>query len=326
MGLRHPLKIIALLWLLTGAGCYLSWDSLDVLDPSPDAFDQDAFNFMVVGDWGRGGWFWQDDVAEAMGGIGAEINSRFVISTGDNFYEDGVASVADGKWQSSFENVYTAPSLQTPWYAVLGNHDHRGNIQAQIDYTDQSDRWTMPARYYAFTQPIDDSTTALFAFLDTEVFVFDDPAEVTQQQRWLDSTLANTEAQWKIVVGHHNLYAVRAGHGNSSRMQRAIEPLMEKHSVTAYLCGHVHSLQHLQPEGSSIDYLVSGAGSLAYKLEEPSDGALFAAASPGFLAVSLTPEAMHVRFFDYRGRVGYAAEVESRPSTPKPVPVAEPVL
>lgn len=326
MGVQHQLKIIALFLLITGAGCYLSWDGLNALDPSPDAFDKDAFNFLVVGDWGRGGWFWQDDVADAMGRIGEEVNSRFVISTGDNFYEDGVTSVADRQWQTSFEDVYTAPSLQTPWYAVLGNHDHQGNIQAQIDYTNESDRWTMPARYYAITQTIDDSTTALFAFLDTEVFVFDNPAEVAQQQRWLDSTLANTSAQWKIVVGHHNLYAVRAGHGSSPSMQRALEPLLEAHDVTAYISGHVHSLQHLKPEGSSVHYLISGAGSMANKLEESPEGALFAGASPGFLAVSLTPEAMHVRFFDYRGQVGYAAEIEPRPSTPEPVPVKEPAL
>ena len=322
-----PWRWIPLLFILwTAAGCQLSWEKLDVLDPTPDPFDKEAFNFMVVGDWGRGGWLWQDDVAEAMGEVGAQINSRFVISTGDNFYENGVTSVVDSKWQSSFEDVYTAPSLQTPWYAVLGNHDHRGNVQAQIDYTDQSDRWTMPARYYALTQPIDDSTTALFAFLDTEIFVFDNPAEVAQQQRWLDSTLANTEATWKIVVGHHNLYAVRAGHGNSSRMQQAIEPLLEQHKVTAYLCGHAHSLQHLKPEGSSVDYLISGAGSLAYKLEESPEGALFAGAVPGFLAVSLTPEAMHVRFFDHGGQVGYAAEIAPRPQMLAPVPAAEPAL
>ncbi|MEJ0065789.1 MAG: hypothetical protein WDM85_10455 [Caulobacteraceae bacterium] len=34
---------------------------------------------------------------------------------------DGVASVNDPKWRTSFEDVYTAPSLQVPWYVALGN-------------------------------------------------------------------------------------------------------------------------------------------------------------------------------------------------------------
>jgi hypothetical protein len=326
MQLRHQFLLIVLFLLLAGTGCYISLDGLEMIDPSPDAFDDEAVNFLVVGDWGRGGWFWQDDVAEAMGEVGEDINSRFVISTGDNFYENGVTSVTDRAWRSSFENVYTAASLQTPWYAVLGNHDHQGDIQTQINYADQSDRWTMPARYYAFTQAIDDSTTALFAFLDTEPFILDDASEVEQQRRWLDSTLANSVAQWKIVVGHRQLYAVRAGHGPSSRMQRAIAPLLENHGVTAYMSGHVHSLQHLKPEGSSVHYLISGAGSIAHKLEEPADSALFAGAAPGFLAVSLTAEAMYIRFFDYRGHIGYAAEIAPRLTMPVPMPVAEPVL
>jgi hypothetical protein len=35
---------------------------------------------------------------------------------------------------------------------------------------------------------------------------------------------------------------------------------------------------------------------------------------------------MHVRFFDHRGQVGYAAEMAPRPQVPEPVPAAEPAL
>jgi len=37
--------------------------------------------------------------------------------------------------------VYTAPSLQKRWYAVEGNHDHKGNVSAEVDYTKLSKRW-----------------------------------------------------------------------------------------------------------------------------------------------------------------------------------------
>ena len=69
-----------------------------------------SLNFLAVGDWGREGNFHQRDVAVRMGESAQELGARFVISVGDNFYEDGVASVDDPAWQKSFEGVYDAPS------------------------------------------------------------------------------------------------------------------------------------------------------------------------------------------------------------------------
>jgi acid phosphatase len=102
-------------------------------------------SFLVVGDWGREGTSKQREVATAMGRRAEEMATRFVVTTGDNFYEDGVMSATDPLWRTSFEDVYTAPSLHRPWYGVLGNHDYRGNPAAQLDYAQQSDRWRIVA-------------------------------------------------------------------------------------------------------------------------------------------------------------------------------------
>ena len=115
-----------------------------------------ALPFVLIGDWGRYGHDHQRDVAAQMGQTAARLGSRFTISLGDNFYENGVASVADPQWQASFERIYTAPSLQTPWRVILGNHDYRGNVQAQLDYARQSPRWRLPARYYQLTETLPD--------------------------------------------------------------------------------------------------------------------------------------------------------------------------
>lgn len=51
-----------------------------------------------------------------MGKTGKDLNIDFVISTGDNFYDDGIISPYDSQFQDSFTGIYTASSLQKPWY------------------------------------------------------------------------------------------------------------------------------------------------------------------------------------------------------------------
>src|SRR5262249_10265627 len=80
--------------------------------------------------------------------VAEQLKSRFVVTTGDNFY-DGVTSLHDAHWQESYEAVYHRPSLQIPWYVVLGNHDYQGSVQAQLDYAYLSARWCLPAPDYA---------------------------------------------------------------------------------------------------------------------------------------------------------------------------------
>lgn len=51
-----------------------------------------------------------------MGKIGEKLDIDFVVSTGDNFYENGLTGVHDQQFEESFTNIYTAKSLQKPWY------------------------------------------------------------------------------------------------------------------------------------------------------------------------------------------------------------------
>ena len=55
-----------------------------------------------------------------MGVVGQKMDIDFVISTGDNIYDDGIANTSDPLFKESFSNIYTAKSLQKPWY--LGNY------------------------------------------------------------------------------------------------------------------------------------------------------------------------------------------------------------
>lgn len=51
-----------------------------------------------------------------MGRIGEELDIDFVVSTGDNFYDDGLKGVDDPNFIDSFTNIYTPNSLQKQWF------------------------------------------------------------------------------------------------------------------------------------------------------------------------------------------------------------------
>lgn len=299
------------------------------VDDVPEPFSPEAFNFLIVGDWGRNGFFNQADVARGMGVIGEVVRSRFTISTGDNFYTQGVRSTEDPKWERSFEAIYTAPALQSRWYAVLGNHDWQGSVPAQIEYTSLSHRWYMPAQYYAETLAINDTTDVLFAFIDTTPLVTSDDRrgrfsnsgewQVEEQLEWLEETLSESDADWKIVVGHHPIYVGSVRYSDNPRLVELLVPMFEEHGVQAYFAGHDHNLQHHRPEGSVVDYFVSGAGSLTREVQE-TPNTLFALRTPGFMAISMSATAMEVHSFTEDAELVYRATVPLRRGARLPLP------
>src|SRR5262249_54738469 len=160
----------------------------------------------------------QRAVAAQMAATASSMRAAFIISTGDNFYPNGVTSDSDAQWKKTYEDVYTAPALQVPWYVALGNHDYRGDPDAEAAYSARSRRWEMPARYYTSTIAVDDTTKAEFFVLDTSPFVEKykteasyagqvGPVATAPQLHWLDSALRVSKAQWKIGVGHHTIYS-----------------------------------------------------------------------------------------------------------------------
>ena len=250
-----------------------------------------------------------------MGEWAAEMAPRAVISTGDNFYPSGVQSVDDPQWQSRYEAVFAAPGLQCHWHAVLGNHDHWGNIEAQIAYTEKSPRWRMPARYFSWSTLLPDGGLADFFFIDTTpvyegthgfktTFI---PLEafVIEQFRWLDDALAASRADWKIVVGHHPVFSGGV-HGASWGLIRYLKPMLERYGVRVYINGHDHDLQHVVVD--DVHYLTSGGGAEPREVEAAS-GSLFARSTLGFMAVTLTKKAFSFSFVGDDGQPMYEAAI-----------------
>lgn len=273
-------------------------------------------NFLIIGDWGRKGTPGQCAVADGMTRVAGRLRSRFVVTTGDNFYDRGVSSLHDAHWQESFEDVYTSSALQIPWYVVLGNHDYQGCIQTQLDYGRSCPRWYLPARYYAVEKAIDATATALLVFLDTSPFVGRYRVEGSEyieslrgqdtevQLAWLEATLAASRAQCKLVFGHHPIYSASPFHGDTLELQHRLLPMLHAHHVQAYICGHEHDLQHLEADG--VDYVVCGAGA-EWRETGWRDLSRCSVSTLGFSAVSLTADRLHIEFYNAQGQRLYDA-------------------
>lgn len=285
-------------------------------------------SFVAIGDWGRDGKDGQKENAVQMGETAAKLHSRFVLSLGDNFYDYGVKSLTDSQWKTSFEDIYTAPSLRTPWYVALGNHDYKTSVQAQINYSKTSDRWRMPARYYTWTETVDEKTTAQFFCIDTSPFILAYRAagqsygdvskqDPKKQLPWLEKELSASKAPWKIVFGHHPVYSAGTKHGDTAELVVNLKPLLEKYGVQLYLAGHEHDLQYLR-DGGPVHYFVSGAGSDVRGTGKNARTIFSNGEISGFLALRLTAISAHAEFIDRNGRALYATDVSVQPAAAVP--------
>lgn len=276
-----------------------------------------AIHFIAMGDWGRNGENYQKEVASGMGKAAHDLDASFVVATGDNFYPYGVASTRDHHWISSFENIYTAQSLHVKWYPVLGNHDYASNPDAEVEYSAISSRWSMPSRHYMKSFNMNDTSRSLLM-----IFIDSDPIEkelrgqkydlvkypeggVEKQKKWIEETLASSNAKWKIIVGHHPLYTGgwRKDSKDVQNIRNFLEPILDKYGVDVYLAGHEHHLEHTKPAGHKTHHIISGAASEARPAQIHPDGGKFSAATQGFAVFSVAKDQILIQFIDYTDKI-----------------------
>ena len=284
----------------------------------------ESLNFVVMGDFGRNGHYFQKEVAEQMGKASMTIESDFTISVGDNFYPNGVQSTTDYQWISSFENIYTNHSLYENWYVALGNHDYKGNIQAQIDYSKISRRWKMPAKYYSETFELKNGEKVLMVVMDTNPFIDSYHKKGTfmyeniiaqdtiAQKKWLIETLNTSDKsiKWKIVVGHHPLYSggKRKDNPDTKGFEKKFAGIFDQYKVDAYLCGHEHDFQIIKPKGRYTTQFLSGSA-CEIRPTGNREGTLFSASEPGFMTFSINAKKLQVQAVNEKGKVIYTTEI-----------------
>jgi len=279
---------------------------------APDCKGDSAIRFAVIGDWGWWGQADQMKVSAALELVGSKCPFDFIISAGDNFYDAGVDSVGDVLWDMSYEYVYTGAHLQCPWYAVLGNHDYRGAPSAEIAYSQTSNRWKMPSKYFKEKFVFGNDESLDLFFMDSNPYQKDllsagssypelNGQDTVSQNGWIETSLRNSVADWKLVVGHHPLYTCGV-RKNQPQYMRKFEGLFNETHVDAYFCGHEHDLQVHKPTGS-VTYFVSGGGGNKRAIQTPFDFTHFAQSSLGFMVVEIMNGRMTVTTYSENAQV-----------------------
>jgi len=197
--------------------------------------------FVSVADTGTGTPD-QYAVAAAMARYHQANPYDLVILAGDNIYNNGEIE----KIGAVFEQPYQALRQQgVKFQACLGNHDIRtDNGDPQVRYPE----FNMQGRYYTFRR----GDVHFFA-LDTN-----NNADWNAQLPWLEQELSRSDAPWKVVFGHHQIYS--SGHyGMNQPFIKTLAPIFQKHGVQLYINGHDHHYERSQLIKGTT-YLICGAG------------------------------------------------------------------
>jgi tartrate-resistant acid phosphatase type 5 len=306
---------------------------------SPEKSTMDpSLTFLVMGDWGGQGGVpctllnqctTREEKATATGMkmIGDQINARFSVALGDNFYSTGVENVESKRFKLTFEDVF---KNDIPFHVIAGNHDHLGNVSAEIAYTARSKRWSYPSLYYTFTEKAGNQTVQ-FVMTDTVVLSGNchvpnsdvelhgnelggpenvDAAE--SQMRWIEETLAASTADYLIVAGHYPVYSI-CEHGPTSYLVKNIKPLLTRYNASAWINGHDHCAEYIDV-GDGVQYHTIGSAhenndNTQHKDDIPKGSLKFhtGKGDGGFASVAVSSDEMVFTHYDGSGKLLYTA-------------------
>jgi len=303
---------------------------------------EESINFFVIGDWGGipitpYTTTIEKAIAHEMGHFAQDHDVQFILALGDNFYFDGVKNVEDPRFQETYDVIFSEKSLYIDWYLIAGNHDHNGNVTAQIEYSLWEKRWNFPNYYYSlqFTLPVSKVKVDI-VMIDTVQLCGNSDHDFIQQQpqgpastkdaevqwKWIEQQLTSSKADYLLVAGHYPVLSI-SSHGPTKCLVNRLQPLLHKHSVSAYLCGHDHNLQHLEytSDNSTVEYFLSGAAnfidtSRKHKGDVPTNSSKFFwaddASFGGYGFVEITASKMMFSFNDASGKLLYSKTLPPR--------------
>jgi 3',5'-cyclic AMP phosphodiesterase CpdA len=219
------------------AGAFIKPASIFAADPV-----KNKFRFAVVGDWGTGDSDCKG-IAQQMFTTHKRAPFDWIVAAGDNVYPNGSGRHFSKNIEQPFTGIIKD---RVPFYAVLGNHDVDEGRQDQCQYP----LFNMGGNNYYSVKKGDGLT---------ELFMLDSTDFDATQAYWLEKSLSDSSAKWKIAVLHHPLYSSGKKHGSDFDLRKQLEPLFTRYKVQIVFSGHDHIYERTKPQ-QGIQYFVTGAG------------------------------------------------------------------
>ena len=198
--------------------------------------------FAVLGDFGTGG---SDEFAVAAQMLETHHRSALdlVLTVGDNIYPNGSARHFVKHFEEPFAGLLKE---RVKFYAVVGNHDVEEGRKDQLGYP----LFNMGgSNFYSISRG-----NGLVDFFMLDSTDFD-----SGQAYWVENSLRESRAKWKLVALHHPIYSSGKKHGSDMKLRKTLEPLLTRYHVQVVFAGHDHVYERTIPQ-QGIQYFITGAG------------------------------------------------------------------
>lgn len=198
--------------------------------------------FAVLGDFGTGGTD-EYSVAAQMLQAHRQASLDFVLTVGDNIYPNGNGRLLAKHFEEPFAGLLKE---RVKFFATLGNHDVEEGRKDQMNYP----LFNMSgSNYYTISRG-----NGLIEFFMLDSTDFD-----SGQVNWLENSLRNSRALWKVAALHHPIYSSGKKHGSEVKLRTVLEPLLTRYHVQVVFAGHDHVYERIKLQ-KEIQHFVTGAG------------------------------------------------------------------
>lgn len=209
-------------------------------------------------------------------------NAAFFINMGD-MVDNGQHQ---GQWEQWLFGV-EGFSADIPIAPVIGNHETYSldwnsrvpKAYKNLFYVPENGMDEYSHQFYSFDYS-DVHFTVLDTNYDDEMMGFQ-PKLREDQMQWLEQDLANTQAKWKVVLMHRDVFIYGFGPKSGRAHTFAtyfiqvgtdLMPIFERYNVDAVLSAHLHTyrrrvpLRNFKPADDGITYILTGvAGDVRYE-------------------------------------------------------------